>query len=171
MRATDCGHASSGGANPEPRLAPDAGDCGGVPVRRSNNGVDCQHSEGLAPRGDTGTDLRTKSGDTEGTPLLLPLPELLVLVLPMSLVLVPLLPLPVLNATTPANGDGDTEATPLLLPLPELLVLVLPMSLVLVLLLPLPVLNATTPANGDGDTEATPLLLPLPELLGGTGCP
>ena len=77
--------------------------------------------------------------------LLLPLPELLLVVLPLPLLLVPLLPLPVLDAPTPADGDGDAEATPLLLPLPELLVLVLPLSLLLVPLLPLPVLDAPTP--------------------------
>ena len=57
-------------------------------------------------------------GDTEGKPLLLPrLPELLVLLVPDSPLLVPLPPTSGVDAPTTAHGDGDREATPLLPPL------------------------------------------------------
>ena len=57
-------------------------------------------------------------GDTEGKPLLLPrLPELLVLLVPVSPLLVPLPPMSGVDAPTTAHGDGDREATPLLPPL------------------------------------------------------
>jgi hypothetical protein len=57
---------------------------------------------------------------------------------PMPLLLVPLLPVLLLDAPTPADGDGDTEATPLLL-------------------------GDGIPENGDGDIDASGPLLGLLE--------
>ena len=54
-------------------------------------------------------------GDTQATPLLLPLLEPLLLGLLVLPLLAQLPPLPVSDAPTPADGDARTRATPLLL--------------------------------------------------------
>jgi hypothetical protein len=64
----------------------------------------------------TGATLADGDGDTDPTPLLLPVPELLVELLLVSLLLFPLLLLPVLNGTEAIPGDGDGDMADALCP-------------------------------------------------------
>ena len=88
----------------------------------------------------------------------MPLPELLLLVLPVSLLLVPLLPVLVLAAPESAIGNSDTKGNTTAAIAGALLVALLVLPL-MVPPLPLPALDAPTPANSDSDTEPTPLPL------------